>query len=275
MAGENLTDQQYYENPDLWGEAQFITLQNVIDNILITADDDSYFKHAKYFRASIFGKMGIKKLNVDLKAENKAISIQLAPSKIFPYPKYMTNWSRISVLNKCGKLVPLNTNSDPLIQDYLQDHEYNLLYDCNGSVLEGASFNAEQGDCCLEFECADLPECGCEEENFDDSWVKDDKSGSYFVFSDDLVDRLIVIEFQSAGLDCLDDCDIKVHHNLEDTLTAFIKWKLLEGKRNVPMNEVLYWKNEYKIQKRRSKNLLSDKITLHQLMKSVSLRYNG
>jgi len=272
--GETLTDQQYYENPELWGEAQYITLKNVIDNIIITADDDSYFKHVKYFRASIHGKMGIKKLNVDLKAENKAISIELGANRTFPFPKYMTNWSRVSVLNKCGKLVPLNTNASPLIRDYLQDNDAELLYDCCGTVLEGHPFNAEQGDCCYQFECPDV-HCGCEEENFDDSWVKEDKKGGYFVFSDDLVDRLIVIEFQSAGLDSLDDCDIKINHNLEHTITTYIKWKLVEGKRNVPMNEVLYWKNEYKINKKRSKNLLSDKITLDQIMRSVSLRYNG
>lgn len=270
-----LTDEQYYENPSLWGEAQFITLQNVIDNILLTADDDSYFKHVKKFRMSILGKQGLKKLNVDLKSENKAISIQLSPSKIFPFPKYMTNWSRISVLNNCGKLVPLNVNNNPQIADYLQDHEWQLLYDCNGNILEGDSFDAKEGDCCFQIEpCDTIKKCECENEDFRDSWVKENKKGNYFEFSDDLVDRIIVIEFQCAGLDGLDDCDVKIHHNLEMVITYWIKWKLLEGKRNVPQNEVLYHKREWKLEKNRAEDLLADKISIDQIIRSVGLRFN-
>ena len=271
-----LTDQQYYENPDLWGQSGFVTLQNVIDNILLKAGDDSYFKHSERFRMSIIGKQGIKKLNVDLKSQNKAISIQLSPSKIFPFPKYMTNWSRVSVLNDCGKLVTLNVNNKPQIQDYLQDHEWKLLYDCHGNVLEGACFDAEQGDCCLEFQDCESThdDCGCGEKDFSDSWVKENREGGYFQFSDCLVDRIIVIEFQCAGLDGLDDCDIKIHDALELVVEYWIKWKTLEGNRNVPLNQIEMHRREYKREKNRAESLLADKISIEQIIKSVSLRYN-
>ena len=276
------TDQEYHEDSAHWGENKYVTLENVIDNIILTADDDSYFKKIKKFRASIHGKLGIKKLNVDVKSEPKAIAIQLSPAKIFPYPRYMTNWYRVSVINECDKLTVLNINTNPTIKDYLQDDEYDLIYDESGAILRGADFNAEKGDCCLPFqsldcECNEVEDCtcGCTSTTYEDSWVKDVVDGSYFEFSDDLVDKIIVIEFKSAGLDGLADCDIKIDNRLEMTITRWIQWQLLMGKRNVPLSEVAYYHSLYKIEKGQSKNLLQDKISLQQILKSVSLRYNN
>jgi hypothetical protein len=265
------TDQYYYENSDEWGKNQNLTLENIIDNILLTSDDDSYFKHSKRFRASIFGKQGLKRLNVDLKSSNKAIAIQLSPSKTFPYPRYMDNWSKISVLNKCDKLTTLSVNNTPQIQDYLQDHEWKLLYDESGEVLEAASFNAQTG-VCYEYECVTI-EDSCTDAKFKDSWVKDNKQGSYFEFSDELVDEIIVIEFQSSNLDSLKDCDIKIPHILELTVENWIRWNLLKGKRNTPKDEwKTYWEF-YKLEKRRAKPYLANKITYEQILKSINLRY--
>ena len=283
-----INDQEYYEDKDHWGENQFVTLKSIIDNIRITADDDSYFKHIKNFRASIFGKLAIKKFNVDVKSEDKAISIQLPPTLIFPFPRYMTNWYRVGVINSCGKLTVLNINNNPTTHDYLQDHEWELLYDDEGNVLRGADFDAQKGDCCccLTVDCVETCNCSncsdcscesctnCQNTQFKNSWVKENKEGSYFEFSDDLSDEIIVIEFQTAGLDSLEDCDIKVHHNLEDTVTRFIQWNLIMGKRNVPQAQVDYYEDLLKKARKRSENLLAKKITIDQILKSISLRYS-
>ena len=271
------TDQEYYENSDNWGVDACVTLENIIDNIKLTADDDSYFKKLNRFRASILGKQGIKKLNVDLKSQNKAISIQLSASRIFPFPRYMTNWSIISVVNECGNIEPLNISNKPIVQDYLQDHDWQLLYDEAGSVLIGNCFSPEEGHCCYKVQGYNKNEsdCECTESKFKDSWVKENRAGGYFEFSEDLVDELIVIEFQCAGLDALKDCDILVHNNLELTLEYYIKWRLLEGKRNTPQSDVLYYYERYKRERNRSKDLLQDKISINQILESVSLRYGN
>ncbi len=281
-------DQDYYENKEHWGENQFVSLESIINNIRITADDDSYFKHVKNFRASIFGKLAIKKLNVDVKSDDKAISIQLHPSRIFPFPRYMTNWYRVGVINSCDKLTVLNINNNPVTHDYLQDHEWELLYDDEGNVLRGADFDAQKGecccitvDCCVETcDCSNCSDCSCESctncqnGEFKNSWVKENTAGSYFEFSDDLVDEIIVIEFQEAGLESLEDCDIRVHNNLEDTVTKFIQWNLLMGKRNIPQQQVDYYEDLFKKARKRSENLLAPKITIDQMLKSISLRYS-
>ena len=272
------TDQQYYEDSSHWGENAFVTLESIIDNIILGADDDSYFKHTKRFRASILGKMCIKKMNVAIKPKRRAISFLVPTSKTFPYPRYMTNWSRVSVLNDCDKLQPLTINNLPQIKDYLTDNEYLLQYDCEGEVLTGDDFNAEEGDCCVKLTCSDRIhsdcDCGCSDDSFADSWVKDAQEGSYFEFSEDLIDKEVVLEFDSAGLETIKDCDIKVHHCMEMTVRRFIEWNLLLGKRNIPDRTVLLYENYFKKEKKLTETLLGDKITVDEILKSVSLRYN-
>lgn len=277
MAEALQNDEAYYENPERWGEDQFITLRDIIDNIIMTADADSYFKHCERHSASIFGKQGIKRLRVGLNPKKRAIAWQLSPSLTIPFPRYMTNWARISVINDCGKLTTLNINNNPTTHDYLQDSDWELLYDADGYVLRGADFNTETGCTCLEFDCEQI-EQACEENKeacFLKSWVKPNNEGSYFEFSPDLFDRIIVIEFTSSGFESMDDCDIKVHVDLELTVENWIRFNLLKGKRNTPKDEwVQYW-NAFKLEKRLAKALLSSKISIEGILNAISLKYKS
>ena len=275
-----VSDQEYYSTPELWGSSAYVSLKSIIDNILIGADDDSYFKNTDRFRAIIFGKLAVKKMNVDVKQSNKAYAIDLPPSRIWAYPRFMTNWHRISVVNDCGKLQELKINNNSTIQDYLQDHLYELLFDHDGEVLEGNPLNferAKNGECsCVSIQCEEnnTSDCDCSDDDFKDSWVKANEKGGYFEFSEDLIDRQIVFEFQTAGLDGLDDCDIMVHNDLEMTVRRYIEWNLLMGKRNVPKQEYITYKLEYKIEKRRSHAQLGKKISIGQILDAVSLQYH-
>ncbi len=265
------TDSQYYDNPINWGENQYITLENLLDNILIGNDDDSLFKHTKRFRARMFAKQGIKKLNVDVKRENQAISITVPPSKIFPFPRYMTNWSRASVLNKCNKLEMLAISNRPRVEEYSQDNDGEIFYDCDGIILTADQYHPEYGHCCVQIQCDDVKIC--EDSTFKDSWIKAVNKDAYFEFSDDLVGATVFIEFQSAGLEKVDDCDIKIHHDLEQTLTYWTQWKLSEGKRNIAKGDTTYFYQMFLKEKRRSQDMLGNKISLNEIVRFTSTRY--
>ena len=265
------TDQYYYENQNQWGNHQYVTLENIIDNIMLLADDDSYFKHTKRFRCSILGKQGLKRIKLGIDSKPKAISFQLGNNKTFPYPRFMTDLIRISVLNDCNKLEVLKLNNSPIIQDYLQDENHELLYDETGEIIRAQDFNAEVGKC-YRYACQ-KPEDICEGQKFNDSWVKDRRDGSYYIFSDDLVDRIIVIEFLSAGLMDLADCDILIHHSLELCITNWIKCHLLQSKRNVPVSEWMTYWDLYKLEHKNARRTLSPKITPEEILTSIQLRY--
>jgi hypothetical protein len=271
MADNLLNDEAYYNDSTQWGNSLNITLENVIDNIAATKGYDSYFKNFSRPSASIFGKQGMKKLNVDLRKKNKAIAIQLPPNRTFPFPRYMTNWRRVSVLNKCETLTVLNINNRPEIKDYLQDNEASLLYDNDGNVLKANSFDASVGDC-YQYECVTL-DSDCSDQKFKNSWVKANKEGSYFEFSEELVDEIVVIEFETAGLDGLADCDVLIPHVLELTIENWIRCQLLKGKVNVRDSVWKMYYEFYKIEKARARPHLADKITYQGILKSIQLRY--
>ncbi|WP_439132505.1 hypothetical protein [Polaribacter sp.] len=264
------SDQEYYENPELWGENAFTTLESVIDNIILLSDDDSYFKKAKRFRMSLIGKKALKEFNLDIKQRNKAISFEIAPHKTFPYPRYMINWHKASFITDCGKLQVIDVNNNSYINETLQDEDWKLLYDENGNILEGDINDVQFGNCIKYVTCENGQLSIAEEK--EKYWVKDVKSANYFEFSDDLVEKEIVLEYISCGLDSLKDSEIKVHTLMEETLSYYIKWKLLESKRNTPKQDLIYNRDMFKLEKKKSQRHLGNKITVEQILKSMMLR---
>jgi hypothetical protein len=268
-------DQEYYDDETKWGEARFVTLKNIIDNINILSEDDSYFKNTSSYVLEIYGKLAIKEFNVDILSKNKAISFTVPPNLTFPFPRYMTEWYRASVLNECGTLTVLKINNSATIHDYLQDNEAELLYDSDGDILEAESFNAEIGHCKIEVEC-ELRETPCSDTyKYEDSFVKENLEGNYFEFSGDLEDKEVVIEFVTAGLDETKACDIKIHHNMERAIEFYIKFNALQGQRNIPMNVVEFHRREKKKYFKRAQRLLGQKITSNEIVQIAGTRYSG
>lgn len=265
------TDKEYYENPEFWGEAQYVTLESVLDNIILLASDDSYLKKVKRFRMSIIAKQGLKRFALDIKQEKRIISVELGANKIIAYPRFMNNWSAISYVNEDGCLEIIDVNTKSPVEEYLQEKNYELLYDVNGEVLEASNKDFSCANSLKYVICEDGKLYKADEE--ETTWVKDVRKGSYFEFSDSLVGKEIIIEFQTNGLDKLNDCDIKVHSVLEEALSYYIKWKTMENQRNVPRKDVLDNWNFYKLEKKKAARYLAPKISINQLLRSVSQRY--
>ena len=261
-----MTDEQYYENQENWGS--FITLENVIDNIMLTAGDDSYFKNIKRHQLSIYAKQGLKKLNLDVGGNVKTMAVELKPTKIIPYPNYMLDWHRVSVLTDCETLHELNVNNTPSTNHYLQDNNGDLLYDNNGNILKGNPQDIDHA-ICIKREC-NIPN-PCQTNNFSKSWVKD--KGNHFVFSDDLVGKIIVIEYTISSLTSIKDCDIKISNKLELVLDNYIRYNAIRDMRNVPNVVWREYYQTYKVEKRRAKSLMAKKLSLVQILSAVSKRF--
>lgn len=266
------TDKEYYENPEFWGEAQYITLESILDNIILLSNDDSYLKKVKRFRMSIIAKQGLKRFSLDIKQEKRIMSMTLGPDKTIPYPRLMSNWSAVSFVNDDGDLELLDVNTKSPVEEFLQANDYQVLFDNEGNVLEGKNKDYTEATSLKYVICEDGKLYKADKE--ETMWVKDVKNAHYFEFADSLVDKEIVIEYQTNGLDKLNDCDIKVHHVLEDALSYYIKWKVMENQRNVPIRDVMNNRDMYKLEKRKAARYLSPKISINQILKSVSKRYN-
>ena len=129
-----LTDQQYYEDENNWGEYQYVLLKEIINNFYIMyVGDDKVINDCKRYEVIFHAKRGLQELNYDAGREVRALELEVAQDLKMPLPKDYINYVRISYVDENGNLRPLiQNNSNAISVAYLQDNNYNVVFDNNG-----------------------------------------------------------------------------------------------------------------------------------------------
>ena len=251
--------QDYYENEELHGGYQYVTLKTVIDNMLLEAeDDDSYIKNVKRSRIVNYAKQAIRTVTRQAANDVLAIEVTVPTSLSWILPQDYVNYVRISIVvqdKNTGsyRLHPLDVNRNiNNATGYLQDDAGELLFDDEGQILTADSSNgyakpykryAFTDDYQPTLDTSKLSKHG--------EFVIDEKRGM-ILFSSDLSEREVVIEYVSDGLQAeLSEEEITIHKYLRDTVENWIYFSCIERKRNIPANE-------------KQRALLRYKTTLHQ-----------
>lgn len=286
MGNPRFTDlDNYYADQAQFGDYQYNNLKNLVNNFMYSIDNDSYVEGVDVNRVVFHAKRGIQELYFDVMNEVIAVEIELSPSLTIPLPHDYISYCRISWVDECGKLHPLAVdNSLNLSQAYLQDNDYNLLFDDQGDILQGSHIQNSQ-------ECeprpfgynplTDYSQDGISSYvfpyyyqggPFNTNRSKIFKNGSYKIdreqgviqFSSNVDGRTIVLEYISDGLFQRTDEQIKVHKFAEEAIYAYIYWMLVQRRRSVPQNEKQAARKEYynfrRIAKRRIKPLRQEEV---------------
>ncbi|WP_060873836.1 hypothetical protein [Myroides odoratus] len=258
-----MTDLEYIDNKDGHGAYQYVALSKVINDMVTESlDDDSYLKNTPRFRFIQYAKEGIRNLNQEAANDILAFEITVPDNLVVVVPKDYVNWVRISLVTRDPitngfVLQPLNENRNiNTAIGYLQDHKGDLLFDNNGMILTSDSSNAYVHPH-KRYKVSDLGSCG-QGKYLDTSkvskygeFVIDDRKGN-ILFSSDLMDKEVVIEYISDGLQAeLNEEEITIHKDLKETLENWIYYACIEKRRNVPANE-------------KQRALLRYKTTLHK-----------
>ena len=251
--------QDYYENEELHGGYQYVSLKTIIDNTLLEAeDDDSYIKNVKRSRIVNYAKQAIRLVTRQAANEVFAVEVTVPTSLSWILPQDYVNYVRISIVvtdpnTGSLRLYPLDVNQNiNIATGYLQDDAGELLFDDAGQILTADSSNgyarpykryAFSEDYQPTLDTSKLSKFG--------EFVIDEKRGM-ILFSSDLSEQEVVIEYVSDGLQAeLSEDEIKIHKYLRDTVENWIYYSCIERKRNVPANE-------------KQRALLRYKTTLHQ-----------
>jgi hypothetical protein len=273
----------YYENEDNWGNHQYVTIKDVVNNFIFAQDDDSYAFNSLRSRVAYFAKRGVQELYYDIVNEVISIELELNPTLIIALPHDFVQYVRISWVDQNGKLHPLAIdNSSNLSQAYLQDHEYDYLYDSGGDILQGSHIQ----DLDPTGSTIDYSVDGAESYvspyytrngPFNTNRSKIFKNGSYRIdkdrgiiqFSSTVMGKIIVLEYISDGLFQREDGDIRIHKFAESAMHSYIYHQLVDKKRNVPEREKMraerQWFNNRRIAKRRIKPIRYEE--LRQVLK--------
>lgn len=258
-----MTDLEYIENNEAHGVYQYVSLKTIIDNMVLESlDDDSYLKNTARFRLLQYAKQGIRKLTQEAANDILAFEITVPDNLVVVVPKDYVNWVRISLVTRDPitngfMLQPLNENRNiNTAIGYLQDHKGDLLFDNNGMILTSDSSNAFAHPY-KRYKVSDLGSCGpgkyldTTKVSQYGEFVIDERKG-VILFSSNLMDKEVVIEYISDGLQAeLNEEEITIHKDLQNVLEDWIYYACIERRRNVPANE-------------KQRALLRYKTTLHQ-----------
>lgn len=250
------TPEQYYADPALHGNYQFVLLKDIIDSMLMERfDEDSYLKNTNRNLLIYHAKLGLKELTKSAASSVKAIEMTVGAKGYIEMPQDYVHYVRVSVVVYDGstnsrRLYPLDINYNINIsKNYLQDDAGFLLFDDDGYILESESEGYAGGYTSYSF-------CNTSEGNafLDTSQLSangeftiDEDKGN-LVFDSKLIDQEVVIEYESDGIDfeLIKETEIKVHKFIEEALRNWIYYACIEKRRSVPANEKQRALNRFK-----------------------------
>lgn len=282
MALPNFTNLDlYYADESQFGDYQYSTLEEIVNNFMFEQDDDSYVANADINRVALFGKKGVRELYFDVVNEIIGIELDLNPALTIALPHDYISYVRISWVDTRGALHPLAfDNSLNLSQAYLQDNDYNFLYDIDGDILKGSHIqNTPETNPIVADTDSDLyntfTQRGFNTDRsriFKNGSFRIDKTKGEIQFSSIVDGKTIVLEYLSDGLYQRLDSEIKIHKFAEEALYSWIYFNLIKRKRTVPEREKARaeadWYNQRRLAKKRISPITIDNV--RQILKGSS-----
>lgn len=267
---------EYYADQSQHGNYQYVTLNSIINDYMMSRDSDDFTSTVPRYKVLYQAKRGLRELYYDVLREIRAIEIELSPTLGIVLPPDFVNYVRISWVGEDGTLHPMAVDNRMSIAEvYLQDHNYNLLFNHEGCVLQGTDLPSstttdETTDSSYNTGCSSYSICGDSfMPNKDNSRVftngkfRIDSSSGLIQFGSDAMGKRIVLEYISDGLytgcEGQPEDNIRVHKFAESTMLDFIYYQLIKNRRNVPANEKHRARKEFynsrRIAKRRINSL--------------------
>ena len=243
MAHQILPPINYYNNEDNWGSYQYVSLSQLVNNFMLEQiGDDRLLSNVKRYNVLQHFKRGIQEFNYDTLKEVKVVELELSDSLLLTLPHDFVSYVRVSVLGNDGLLRTLSKDSRTLIGTaYLQDHEFNILFDENGYPLEAnetetfKKYNERIVSRDNSYCDHDLtgPNYGLNPSFNANGYFSIDKRKGVMSFSSNIGGRVIVLEYVSDGLEYNNGDEVMVHKLAEQALYSYVKYAILNNKYGV------------------------------------------
>lgn len=258
-----ITQYQYYENGGVdptdanWGSYQYVSLEDIVNNfMLMYAGNHSLVNNEERFKILFHAKRAIQELNYDAFKEIKILELEVGDKLRFILPSDYVNWVRVSQYRD-GLMYPLSENIQTnWSQAYLQDNNYNILFDQYGAALkpEFSTLDTERifgGAQSIYLNQGSVMN-GREGWNVDGNWYfqygigarfglntetaninptfKINPKGGVINFSSGMSGELCVLEYVSDGMENGDDSSVTVNKMFEEFIYAYIEYAVLGSK---------------------------------------------
>ena len=278
MALAQYTPKDYYNSKNQ-GYYQFVTIDDIISNFLVSyVGDDKIIKSAKRTEVSYHAQRTLQELSYDTINNVKSIEVEIPPSMSIPIPHDFVSYVRITCLDEGGLERPLKPNQNTTAPTpYLQDDEYNYLYDDKGNVLiakESEAIKRFKGQKDNSYSTTDASDITYLEEGYgynvdygkrygidpisankNDTFIIDQPKG-VISFSSGVKNKVIIIKYVSDGLNV--DGDMQLHKFAEEAMYKSIALGIMSAKANIPEYQINRLKKEKKAAMRSAKLRLAN-----------------
>jgi hypothetical protein len=271
----------YYEDEAKWGEYQYVTLTELVNNFITNmVGDDKLLSNVKRYNVLYHMKRGISELSYDALKDIRNVELEIGDTLSVPLPIDYISYVRVSVVGDDGTLQPLAINNKTTIaRSYLQDHQYNILFDQDGYPLEATPSVVENNFSGSTYIKVPSDEAkgnytvsASPNFNFDTSqngngtFVIDKRTGR-MNFSSNIFSKIVVIEYISDGLEG-DPEFISVHKFAEQALYEYVKYMILNNKYGVQEYVINRAKRDYHsaLQNAKIRLLELRKVNLHGIL---------
>lgn len=256
--------QAYYEGENLGGY-QYMKLSEVInDFILRTHDNVSYLYGIPRSLIVRHAKAALQDLHKEASKDFKVLELSIGDDLVFKLPQDFLDYIRVSKVTSRNTLAPLDINYNlNIAETYLQDNEYNILFDQAGDPLKADGNNLSNN----KYRSYQIEKSGnggqfqadTSQYSENGEFTIDKRSGVMY-FSSTLAGNDIVLEYKSDGMDWerIKETEITFHKYLLEPLRDLIYFNCIETRNNVPANEKYRARQQYKTARHRAKIYIAE-----------------
>ena len=268
-----------------WGSYAYIKLDDIINNFTVAyVGDGKLIPSVKRTDLVFFAKRAMQEFSYDTLKSIKSQELNIPPSLSVPIPQDYVNYVKMSWVDNSGikhVIYPTTLTSNPY-RNPIQDGNGIPTQDNFGNNIEGTSITESRWDANGIGESnnsikSDLSPIFDGFGNWQtrggaygldtqlaqvNGWFTINERQNTFSFSNDLVDRLIILEYVSDGLAY--DLDTKVPKMAEEAMYAYMSHAVMAGRSGQP-EYVINRLNREKVAKLRNAKIRLSNIKLEEI----------
>lgn len=257
----------YIENPDRWGKNINISLADIVNEFMATIQPDDYVANVSRQHVLIKARTILSELYFDVVNEVRAVKLEVSSRLTIPLPEDYVGYVRLSYVDDEGKVHLMTKNdSNAIAKEYLQDMDYNYLFDDEGNILEGDGRDDMTLDYYNDNRCIHISR---DQRLFYNGTFKIDNSKGAIYVSSELAGYEIILEYLTDGLEKKKPSEIYIHKFAKKAMLDGIFYELITNRRNVPEYAIVRARKYYINSKRKAKARINA-INYSDLFKTVT-----
>jgi len=268
----NQSPETYYNDINLYGEYQFVSLKNIIDQFMfVYVGEDKIISKASRTDVAFHAQRGLAELSFDTFKSNKALEIVVPPTLQMILPQDYVEYVKLSCVDSAGVkkiLYPVSKTSNPIKPTQNASGDYSFSNGLLNVETESTAWTNYKSSTPSENNNHDDYEDDIFWPNEGERYGLDPQhaqtNGSFYIdqntgkihFSSNVSGKTIILDYISDSLGTEDE--MKVHKFAEEAMYKWISHAILSGKSNIPEYVVRRYKKERFAETRKAKLRLSN-----------------